>query len=425
MHIFLKNLSQRKALVNIGTLFSGSSIARILSAITVFALARQLGVETYGVYVASISLAKLTSVLFSLGLDSWLLRYGSRDKAHLSYVIGSSLLIKSGIGLLWFIGILLLSHFLDSTIFPSTLIILSALAIWMEDLNNTVRSAFKAALQNRTTVWMMVGSQLLLLLITLSFIQLDITNPNNYMLGRVITYVIFGGISFFLAWKSFGIQYRLSSLPHVLREALPFGISQGLAIIYERADIIIIVYTLGKVAAGIYAPAVSLMTTLFLIPLAIYEVTLPIASKTHATDSTTLRKFAFRLFWTSSLLGIALGLGLVIIAYPLVWLFYGAEFIASAGILTILSMVLVFKCVSFGIAAFIIAVGWQSKRVVVQAVTAVFNIVTTYIVVQKYGLTGVAYVYIITEFVLMTGYLLLWLRWRPSLPTESSIPLTT
>lgn len=413
MRFFLRNISQQKALVNIGTLFSSSSIARVLSAITVFALARQLGVETYGVYVASISLAKLTSVIFSLGLDSWLLRYGSRDKARLSYVIGSSILIKSGIGLLWFIGMFLLSHLLNPTIFPSTLILLSAVAIWMEDLNNTARSAFKATLQNRTTAWVMVGSQLLLLLITLFFIQLGITNPNNYMLGRVITYVIFGGISFFLAWKSFGIQYQLRSLPRVLQETLPFGISQGLAIIYERADIIIIIYILGEAAAGIYAPAVSLMTTLFLIPLAIYEVTLPIASKSHATDSTTLKKFAFRLFWTSSLLGIVLGLGLLIIAYPLVWLFYGAEFIASADILIILSMVLVFKSISFGVAAFIIAVGWQSKRAVVQAITAVFNIIATYVVVQTYGLIGVAYVYVITEFILTIGYLLLWLRWQP------------
>lgn len=424
MRIFLRNISQRKALINIGTLFSSSSIARVLSAITVFALARQLGVETYGVYVASISLAKLTSVIFSLGLDSWLLRYGSRDKARLSYAIGSSLLIKSGIGLLWFIGMFLLSHFLNSAIFPSTLIVLSALAIWMEDLNNTARSAFKATLQNRTTAWMMVGSQLLLLLITLFFIQLGITNPNNYMLGQVITYVIFGGISFFLAWKSFGIQCQLKSLPRVLQETLPFGISQGLAIIYGRADIIIIIYVLGEAAAGIYAPAVSLMTTLFLIPLAIYEVTLPIASAAHATDSTTLKKFAFRLFRTSSLLGIVLGLGLAIIAYPLVWLFYGAEFIASADILTVLSMVLVFKSISFGVAAFIIAVGWQSKRVIVQAITAVFNIIATYIAVQTYGLTGVAYVYVITEFVLTTGYLLLWLRWKPP-TTKTPHPLTT
>jgi O-antigen/teichoic acid export membrane protein len=205
----------------------------------------------------------------------------------------------------------------------------------------------------------------------------------------------------------------------VLRSTAVFGVSEGLAIIYERADVAIIGYWLGKTAAGLYAPAVSLMTTLFLIPQAIYEVMLPVTSETYARNPLLIRRQAYRIILLSTALGIGMGLGLAVIARPLVWLVYGREYAISGELLTILSAILVLKSVSFAVAAVLTAVGWQNRRVIVQAVAAALNIGLNMALIQTVGLPGVAYVYVLTEAVLMVGYLLFYLRWQHGYPIQS------
>ena len=418
---FLVTLSQSRTLLNIGALFSGSTVARVLSALSIFILARQLGVDRFGQYTAALALTKLTSILFSLGLDSWLLREGRRRGERFATAVGTSLAIKVVLGLLWLALIAAASPFLNQASFPTILVILAGISTLMEEVTATGWSAFKSALRNKVTVWLIVSAPALFLLLTLLLVLRGVDEAAYYFGARILSFAVAGALALFLVWRSFGIQVRWERAPSILRETGSFGLSHGFALVYERADITIIAYVLGQRAAGLYAPAVSLMTTLFLIPQAIYEVMLPMVSAIHARDPADVRRPAFRLFLLSAGLGVLLGLGMAIGAHPLVWLIFGSEYAASGPILVVLSNVLVFKAVSFALAAVLAAVGWQGRRVIVQAGAALFNIVVTLFVVGRYGIDGVAHVYVFTEFLLMAGYLILLLRWqRTELPSSTS-----
>jgi hypothetical protein len=75
--MMLSGLPPRKqVLANFVTLLSGMGLARVMTAIALILVARQVGRESYGQYIACFSLAKLTSVVFSWGLDGWLLWRG-------------------------------------------------------------------------------------------------------------------------------------------------------------------------------------------------------------------------------------------------------------------------------------------------------------------------------------------------------------
>jgi O-antigen/teichoic acid export membrane protein len=212
--------------------------------------------------------------------------------------------------------------------------------------------------------------------------------------------------------RYFPFDLRLSDLPHTLRSTLSFGISHGLAVIYARADITIVAYYLGSVAAGVYSPASTLMATLFLVPTVVYEVMLPVFSKLYVKNESLIPKRSFQLVLLSMGLGIVLGIGLVIIAYPLVWVLYSPEFIASVPVLIILSNVLLFKCISFALAGILAAVGWQAKRIWVQLIAGILNIGLNLLFVRSAGIIGVAYIYVFTEFLLTAGYILLLLLWQ-------------
>lgn len=405
-------LARRRILLSLGALFSGSAVARLLSALTIFVLARQLGIERFGIHAATLALAKLSSVLFSLGLDSWLLREGRRSPQGFPAAIGTSLMLKLVLGLLWLLLLGAIAPFLNQTSFPTVLVVLAAVSIVLEELALTTASAFKASLRNRVTVWLVMIAPAVLLLLTIFLSWRNVIAIGPYFAARIVSFVLAGAAGLYLVWRMFGLEVKWGWMSDILRETRPYGVSQGLALIYERADLTIIAFVLGTAAAGIYAPAVSLMTTLFLIPLAVYEVMLPLISTLHARNHDEVRRPAFRFVLFSAALGVLMGVGLAVIAHPLVWLLYGPEFAASGAILTILSSVLVFKTVSFALAAVIAAVGWQGQRAIIQAVTALLSIVLTLAVIGRYGIHGVAHVYVFTEFLVMSGYMVLLLRWQ-------------
>jgi O-antigen/teichoic acid export membrane protein len=411
MSRFLPDFIGRRAVVNIGFLFSGSSLARILSAVYIFLLARYLGVDQFGVYLATLSLAKLTSVFFSLGLDSWLLRKGGREPEKMATAVGDGLLLKSALGLLWFVALVGISTILDQSVFPTPVMAVAALSTWLEEIANFAWSAFKATLKNRITVWLMVSAQLLVLTVMLALVWVGIHEVQILMWGRALGFALAGVLAYGLIVRHFGLRFTPRHAPGVFSETLPFALSHGLAMVYGRADITIIAYVLGKTAAGLYGPAVSLTTTLFLIPLALYEVILPLLSAEYAKGRVMTSQIV-RFSWGSLFIGSLLGFAIVLLAYPLVWLIYGPEFMAAADVVVILNGVIVLKCVSFALAAVLVAVGLQGQRVWVQLAAAVFNILLNLLIVNTYGIIGVARVYVLTELLLMAGYLFMVVRWQ-------------
>ncbi len=71
-------VTRRQIIGSIGALVSGMAVARVMAAVIIILIARRIGPGAFGQYAASFAVAKLTSVLFTLGVDVWLLRNGNR-----------------------------------------------------------------------------------------------------------------------------------------------------------------------------------------------------------------------------------------------------------------------------------------------------------------------------------------------------------
>jgi O-antigen/teichoic acid export membrane protein len=384
----------------------------VFSALTAIVIARQLGPGAFGQYAASLSLTRLASVLFSLGLNGWLLRNGGRDKERLGSISTACLSLKAGLGVIWLLGIVLVSPRLDQDAFPASLVCLSALSLWLEELANTVWTIFKSVLRNNVTLGLMVGSQALLFLLTLALATTGMKEAHGYLVGRVAASAVSSAVALIIVARVFGMRLEFTDVRCALKETLPFGASIALATIYGQADVTIVAHWLGKTAAGLYSPAISLMTAFFLTPAAIYGVMLPLLSQSHLESPELVRRTSTRLVAWTTALGGALGGGMILIAHPLVLFVYGSEFAVSGDVLAVLSGVLALKCLSFSLAAIVVAVGWQNRRVIVQALSATLNIALNVLIVQTLGIMGVAKVYVLSEAVLVFGYMMLVVWWR-------------
>jgi O-antigen/teichoic acid export membrane protein len=147
----------------------------------------------------------------------------------------------------------------------------------------------------------------------------------------------------------------------------------------------------------------------FLAPMAIYWVMLPVLSNLYKHHPEQAEKTALRTIFLSLLVGCGLTL-LFFVGAPLITKLLGQSYVESIEVLKILSWVLLFKCGSFALATIIVAKNLQAKRTLIQVVAAISNIVLNFLIVYKFGINGVALVYVVTEIILFLGYS--WYVWQ-------------
>lgn len=407
--------NRRTLIENIAALFSGSAVAQGMTALALLLTARQLGAAVYGQYAASLALTSFSAILFSLGMDIWLLREGGRRLERLGGLLGSVLAIKVGLGLVWFTLMALIAPLLNPLVhtnsFPAELVRLSALVVWLDSTFASILTSYKASLRNKFTSILDAGSDTLWLLATLLLIFAGLKTASAYFLARILVLAGSLGVAFGLARRSLQIRPNMDTIRQIKQEAFPYAASEFLAWTSMRLDVLIVALLLGEVAVGLYSPAVGLANALFIIPAAVYAVILPVLSNLFASHVDQAWLTAKRSLWLLLVLGAGLSVTLYLLAGPLVSLL-GTSFGGSREILQILSVILFIHSISFGMAAILVAVNEQAKRTVVQAIAVVTNGALNLLVVSWLGIRGVAYVYVITELVLLGGYSWLVFRYR-------------
>jgi O-antigen/teichoic acid export membrane protein len=238
---------------------------------------------------------------------------------------------------------------------------------------------------------------------------LGLRNPEDYLKIRVLVSLLALSSAVLLLLRRFGLKINLQITRTALGESFPFTVSEFLAMITMRADVVIVSLTIGKTATGLYSPSVGLVNMAFLAPMAIYSVMLPVLSNLYEHHPPQAKKTAIRTILLSLMVGIGLTTAYFLGA-PLVTTLLGPSYKGSVEVLRILSLVLLFKCGSFAMAAIMVATNQQVKRTYIQVIAAIANIILNLLVVSRFGINGVAFVYVITEIILMVGYT--WVVWK-------------
>jgi O-antigen/teichoic acid export membrane protein len=402
-------LNRSKIISNIATLFSGSVVAQGMTALALLLTARQLEVDSYGQYAACITLTSILSIIFSLGLDIWLLREGGKAPDQISGLAGSVLGIKAAIGLVWGIILFVVSPLLNQQSFPTGLLRWSVLLIWSDTLFATCLTAFKSSMHSKTPSILEASADTIWFGFTLLLAVLGITHPDTFLDVRVGVSLTALIIAVGLLSRRYGLEINLDIVKRALAQSMPFTASEFLAMITMRADVVIVSFTIGKTATGLYSPSVGLVNMAFLAPMAVYSVMLPVLSNLYKNHPQQAGKTALRTIFLSLVIGMGLTTAYYVGA-PLVTKLLGTSYTGSVEVLKILSLVLLFKCVSFALAAIIVATNKQVKRTAVQVIAAISTILLNILVVFRFGINGVAWVYVVTEIVLMMGYT--WVVWK-------------
>lgn len=408
MNAISLDLTRRNLAGNIATLLSNSALSQGFIALTFLLIARQLGSTSFGQFSACLALASVTSVFFNLGLDVQLLREGARNGAMLPHLIGSALGFKLIAGFCWMGLLVLFSIAAHLASFPPALMALTAAIVWLDSLLRTALTAYKTSLQNKYTLLLESTSSFLWLIGTVLLIYLGSTTPEPFAAIRLVILLATVLIAFWLIYRWIGLHANRQTMQGLLRQTPPYAFSELLSLAAMRFDVVIVAFALGSYYVGIYSPPVSIVNAVFFIPLAIYVVMVPTLSNLFdhnpARAWSGARKFTFLLFLA--------GLGLSIILWAsanLIATFLGESYAGSALILQILSAILLFKSLSTAMAGILIAGGQQAQRATVQAIVVGLAITIDLLIVSRFGIQGVAVVFVLAELLLFLGYLgLVW-----------------
>lgn len=397
------------AIVNTLWLVFGMGIAQLLMAASVLLTAKQLGNTQFGEYAACFSAANLSSLLFNLGLDTLLLRNGAHEPGKIVNLLRNAFTAKVVAGFPWVAGIVLILPRLNYYTFSELLVFISALCVWAEGVFSLGLSVFRALLYNKLVSLLLIGIRGGILLATLVGIKAGVQSALVYAGIRLAVTTLFTGLTIlFLPIKpNIG---TIRGLISIIKESLPFALSDLFALIYVQADTTIIALTLSKDAVGLYAPASSLINALFVIPNAGFLVAVPILTRTLKTNEQSSRQLLKSISIIFPMVGIILWAFIRNVS-KLMPLVLGPSYSASVPLLEILSPILFLKSCSFAAAAVLIAIGWQRQRAYIQAATAVVNVVLNFLSVYRFGVRGVAIVYVISEIFLLAGYAVLVIWW--------------
>jgi O-antigen/teichoic acid export membrane protein len=410
------HIDRRTLITNILLLFSGSAISQGLTALVLLLTARQIGPEQYGQYASSIVFTTFCAIFFNFGLDTWLLREGSAQPSQISNLAGSVLIIKIGFGGVWIAGMFILANHIPPTSFSVATLRLAALIVWMDSLLNTFQVLFKSVLRNQVSSGLIATSDFAWFLGTLMLLARGEVYATRFMELRILVLGATVIVAIIICWIAFAPKPQLFTLRQISKEFPPFFASDLLVLALLRADILIISLTIGEEAVGYYAPAVSLINAMYLIPNSFHGVMLPVLSNLFTRDVKRAWRLSLYLIFVQSVTGLILSL-IVFLFSPLLVGFLGPLYSNSLEVLKILSLNLFFHGISFAMVSILIANNQQARRAFIQTIAVVVNVCLNLLVVHWAGIQGVAVVYVITEIALASGYTLLvfLLRKEPSL----------
>jgi O-antigen/teichoic acid export membrane protein len=399
----------------------GLIVAQGATALALIIVARHVSPVEYGQYLATYGLLSLLIVLPNFGLDAWLLTTGHSSAVAWREIIS----LRIRLLLLYFLGTGILSLFVPAASFPLNLLLLTALGLAFDSLALLAYAGLRVqGFHRRVAVMQLVSSAILLGMTVL--LPLGVGQIALFAAGRAVVSLAAAVIALLAAHNHY--KNSAISLPvrGILRTARPFALAELAATIYLKADLTIVALFLGPAAAGLYGPALNLINLTFMVPMALYLFIVPMLARAYHTSRQAFVRLSTGQFAAQSAVGLVMSVGVFVLAPFVIELVFGPAYRASAVVLRLLSPIPFLKSLNFGLAAVLTTSGRQGRRATVQVLCAGFNVTANLLVINTYGISGVAIVYTFSEMFLFLGYAFTAQRqWKNRTPYDASLNSTS
>jgi O-antigen/teichoic acid export membrane protein len=380
-----------------------AAIGQGLMPVTHVLMARLYGLATFGAFQANAAIVDVLNRTGPVGSIGSLHRFiaghratGEEDLAQRA--LGSGIRLTATVSTVLALGMALLAPILarawGEPSMTTTLPIMAPMVL-LSALTMVLVAATVGAKVQRMNLYVRGVAEPALLLAAVLIAWRAGGGLRNLAVAYVTTGVLVAALALAACARVFGGRYLRRALaserhPGFLRFALPFGVSDVLSAILQRADAFLVVTFAGVDAFAVYAAA-EYVTRLIANPRYLFDhILAPVVAEALQTGDRARVRYNLALLTRWVTIACAPVAVTVIVLRGEILSLYGNAFVAGAGALVILSVAhLVIACL--GLTPYVVSMGGRSRLLMFNNFgAALLNVAVGLVLVPRMGISGAA-----------------------------------
>jgi len=404
--------AQQTIAKNVLVLMGTQAITWGLTLLLTIFLPRYLGAAAIGKFHFANSLWAIVAIVATFGMNTLLTKEVAREPGRLPGLVANSLVLRTILFVLGSAGVTGFLLFFDYPPETRQVVYLFGLAYFIWQLTGASQAALGglermeySSLGNVTGKVVNTALGITLLLMGQGVLVIAAVSVMGALANTAVQYFFLARLRHTSNYRpaSSGDRLHLKAMGHLLRAGFPYLLSSIFLVIYMQFDIVIISLLLDDQSVGWYGAADQLFGTLLFVPTVMMTAVFPALSRMYTTAPDSLRQVTRKSFDLLIVLAIPIGLGILVVANPVVVLLFGEEFAPSGPILALMGIVLILTYLNVLTGRFLISMDRQNQWTVVIAVAAAATLPLDLLLVpwchQTFGNGGIggAISFIITE----------------------------
>lgn len=394
-------------------LFLAQALGRVVGFFYTIFLARNLGVENFGLYSVGLAYFSIFAQIADFGFNRYLIREIASGRKNATQLLSCITFLRLALTSVLFCLLAICLYQLDPDKLRVHIILIATLAIVPQVVNQTLDAVFVAL---KKLQYSSIALILLNIITTSTGVYLVV---NGFGVVGALSALIFGQLIyliilfFFLKLQKVSMIAKVEwfEVKQILRGSLPFGLLGILGLIYFRIDTLMLSYLRGNFETGIYGVAYRFLDAVIFIPSAVAAALFPVIVQLKEVGVDRVKY----IYYKSLLFMLAIGL-LIAVLYILLLPFIIREFLpgynSSIGVLTVLALTIPFMFMHTPGVQVLLSDDENLKKVVVLSVVMVLlNATLNLIFIPKFGVMAAAWTTVVSEIAsFLTFFFLLQIR---------------
>jgi O-antigen/teichoic acid export membrane protein len=384
---------------NASWLFASRLISIVLGgALSIFAI-RAMSVGEWGRYSEMVSLIAIFGAFTEAGISSLTLREASsrpERERHVLVTAQSAVALTGSVSLVLMLVTATALGYLDHpslVVLAGAILICQAIATPLFAVFNARRLLIYPSLLGVAAAFVATG-------VGVALVAAGV-GPAGLLIGTLAAHVlaVIGGYRLLLTRLGHRARPHLPT-PEVMRfirSAVPIAATSGLAIIYQRLDILMLSKISGEQVVAIYTVPYSLVQMSWFLPQVVGASYFPLLNQQMSTDRESARRSFFlivRLFLVASLPVVLL---MTVGGRPLLVGVFGAQYADSSGVLAILAWASLLGFQSYVLWYVILASRLEGRVVRMMAAGLLLNAALNAVLIPAYGPEGAAAALLVSD----------------------------
>lgn len=366
------------------------SIERLIRAASGFVvsiiLTRTMGIETYGEYAYILAIINIFSVLFSFGLDEYLVREVALNNKIPNFILLSRFILS----LFCFLVISLIIYFKESNMF--TLLIFTAISYLWNTFYLMIITEKKK--ENLRVIVFIIFSSLFFILI--KYISL-LYGIHYFIITTIIESFILFAITYSKIKTKFEkITFQIDNFINIIKLSLPIGASSFSIILFYKIDQLLVEYFYSNRELGIYALSSSIVIAIGFIQSS-YISTCYSDIARNMNDNLKLSEALKNSYRGVFYLGVVIYFSYLTIGQLFLKIIFPSNYIELDSLLTISLLSIIFSGISAINSQYLFLIGSSNKRLLRTSIALLFNITWNYITLPIMGIKGAALGFLLTQ----------------------------